>query len=69
MSRIQKKGREFRTFFEEVFAEMKKSTWPERKELVDSTVVVIVSVLMLSVFVGISDKLLVTVLKLLIPSG
>ena len=58
-----------RNFGSEVVQEMKKSAWPDRKELVSSTAVVIVSVIMLSIFVGISDKVLITLLRLLIPSG
>ncbi|MDA0991169.1 MAG: preprotein translocase subunit SecE [Verrucomicrobia bacterium] len=48
---------------------MKKTSWPTRQELMSSTVMVIVSVVLVSAFVGISDKLLATLLKLLIPSG
>lgn len=46
-------------FFEEVVGEMKKSTWPTRDELMESTVVVVVALVLLSAFVGVSDKLLV----------
>ena len=34
-------------FVTEVWAELKKSSWPTRQELVDSTIVVIVTVLIL----------------------
>jgi preprotein translocase subunit SecE len=57
-----------RTFFSEVVDETRKSVWPERQELVESTIVVVVSVVLLSAFVGVSDKLLVTLLGLLFPS-
>ncbi len=56
-------------FFDEVGAEMKKCTWPGREELIESTFVVIVSLLLISLFVGISDKILVEILRLLIPTG
>ncbi|MFO7870323.1 MAG: preprotein translocase subunit SecE [Kiritimatiellia bacterium] len=58
-----------RTFIGEVGVEMRKSTWPERSELMESTVVVIVSVLLLSTFVGFSDWILVRFLRLMIPAG
>ena len=58
-----------RGFVEEVVSETKKTTWPERQELLESTVVVIVLVLLLAVFVGVSDKVLVGLLKLLITPG
>jgi preprotein translocase subunit SecE len=56
-----------RTFFREVRIEMKKVTWPPRKELVKSTGVVVVAVLIAAVFIGAFDALwnwLVTVAKL-----
>jgi preprotein translocase subunit SecE len=46
-------------FFEEVIGEVKKSTWPTKDELIESTVVVVMAILILSVFVGVSDKVLV----------
>jgi preprotein translocase subunit SecE len=45
-------------FLREVRTELIKSSWPTRKELVDSTGVVIVAVLMFSIFVGVSDFVL-----------
>jgi preprotein translocase subunit SecE len=50
-------------FLNEVGIELKKSAWPTRSELVDSTIVVILSVMALGVFVGISDIVLMRVLK------
>ena len=58
-----------RVFFSNVTMEMRKCTWPQRRELFESTVVVIMSVLLLAIFVGFSDKILVSILKLLVPSG
>ncbi|OGV68670.1 MAG: preprotein translocase subunit SecE [Lentisphaerae bacterium RIFOXYA12_FULL_48_11] len=53
-------------FFDEVIGEMKKSSWPEKQELVESTAVVIFSLFLLSTFVGISDKILVTLFRWLL---
>jgi preprotein translocase subunit SecE len=69
MSMLQDRVSGIRTFFAEVAAEVHKCTWPERQELLESTVVVIVSVVMMSVFVGVSDKLLMMLLKMLIRPG
>ncbi len=44
-----------RTFFREVRVEMKKVTWPPRKELITSTGVVIVAVVIASVYIGVWD--------------
>ena len=54
-------------FLKEVRTELKKVNWPPRKEVVGSTIVVIVSVFMLSFFLGVVDvtlqKLITYVLK------
>jgi preprotein translocase subunit SecE len=44
-----------RSFINDVMAELKKSAWPTRKELIDSTVVVIVTVVILGLFVAFAD--------------
>ena len=49
-------------FLKEVRTELKKVNWPARKEVMGSTVVVIVSVFILSFFLGAID---VTLQKLL----
>jgi len=69
MNKLQTVVLAMRGFVEEVVSETKKTTWPERQELLESTVVVIVLVLLLAVFVGVSDKVLVGLLKLLITQG
>ncbi len=45
----------FVTFLKEVKIEMKKVSWSSRQELIDSTLVVILSVLILAVFIGTCD--------------
>lgn len=52
-----------RGFLGSVQAELKRSSWPTRVELMESTAVVIVSVALFSVFIGFSDMILVHVLK------
>jgi preprotein translocase subunit SecE len=42
-------------FLKEARAELVKVTWPTRKELMESTVLVIVSVMAVSVFIGVVD--------------
>ena len=58
--------RKVRVFLGEVQTELKKSTWPDRQELVESTVVVIISVVLLSIFVGVSDTILGTLVRLMV---
>ena len=56
--------RKIRTFYGETKTELKKATWPTRKELRDMTVLVIVAVIMLGIFVGVSDFALYNVVDL-----
>lgn len=49
----RKKG--FKKFFREVVSELKKVSWPSRKELTNYTVVVIVLILIFAVAIGIVD--------------
>jgi len=53
-------------FINEVGIELKKSTWPTRTELQESTLVVIMSVIVLGTFVGLSDLILMRVLHLIL---
>ncbi len=45
-------------FLREVRLEMKKVTWPTRKEITGSTGVVIVTVMIIAVYLGIIDNIL-----------
>jgi preprotein translocase subunit SecE len=53
-------------FINEVGLELKKSAWPTRTELRESTLVVIMSVILLGAFVGLSDLILMRVLHLIL---
>ena len=55
-----------RNFLTEVQVELKKCTWPTRPELFESTVVVVVAVLILAAVVGLSDLVLNMVLRVVI---
>jgi preprotein translocase subunit SecE len=50
--------RRFRQFVIEVWAELKKTTWPGRQEVYGTTMVVIVTVLICAFFLWIVDLLL-----------
>ena len=52
-------------FVTEVWAELKKSSWPTRRELVDSTIVVIVTILILGIFVALADLVFLRIVALL----
>ena len=53
-------------FLGEVKVEVKKVTWPSRKEAMGGTMVVFVVVLLMSVFLGIIDTLLSRIVEGLI---
>jgi preprotein translocase subunit SecE len=45
-------------FFKDSFAELKKVTWPSREEVLASTKVVIITILLVALILGIFDVLL-----------
>ncbi len=51
-------------YLSETRTELKKVTWPSRQDLIDSTKVVIVATLIMTVFVGIVDQVLSRIIKL-----
>ncbi len=53
-------------FFSEVGAEFHRITWPKGKELVESTIVVLVFIVILSATVLVFDKIIEWVLKIVI---
>jgi preprotein translocase subunit SecE len=46
-------------FFKDSYGELKKVVWPSRENVIASTKVVVVSTLMVAVFLGLVDYLLV----------
>jgi preprotein translocase subunit SecE len=63
MKKIVELFNALRTFLGEVKIELKKCTWPTRQELLGSTMVVAISVIILGVFVGLSDLVLMGLLR------
>ena len=55
-----------RDYFKEVVAELKRVTWPTKKDTVAATWVVIITVIILSVFLGLVDLGLSQSIKLII---
>ena len=66
MSKIQQAVSGTRNFIGEVQAELKKCAWPTQPELVQSTIVVIIATLIFAAFVGVSDLILMQIMKLII---
>ena len=56
------------TFYHEVVTEMRKVTWPDREQLKDTTIKIIIFVLFLGAVLGVLDVLLQLILVQGIPS-
>lgn len=56
--------RSIRIFSGETMGELKKASWPTRSELRDSTIVVLVSIVIMGVFIAVADFSLANVVNL-----
>ena len=56
----------FKNYLVETKVEMKKVTWPTKAELKDATRVVIVASFVLTVFIGVVDRILSTIVQLVV---
>ena len=56
------------TFYHEVVAEMRKVTWPDREQLKDTTIKIIIFVLFIGAVIGAIDLVLQLILVQGIPS-
>lgn len=52
-------------FFKEIKLEMAKVSWPTRQEMIGSTAIVLISLAILSAFVGVCDIVLSTVVNVI----
>lgn len=65
MSNVKQIVQSLTSYLGEVSVEFKKIAWPERQELVDSTVVVITFIVILAVVVLCCDKVIQFLLQLI----
>ena len=56
-------------FFNDVKLEMGKVSWSTKDELIGSTIVVLVSLAILSIFIGLCDVLLSTIVNIIMSRG
>jgi len=56
--------RSIRTFWKEMMIELRKASWPTRKELREYTIVVLIGVAILGAFIGVSDFFLLNSIEL-----
>jgi len=57
--------KKFKQFIEDVRVEMKKVVWPERDQLINSTIVVIVISALFTLFIFLTDTLVSNIINIL----
>jgi preprotein translocase subunit SecE len=60
---IKEKFEAAKQFLREVRTELKKVTWPSRKDTLSGTLVVLVAVFIIAIFLGVVDSLLSNLIK------
>ncbi|MGI6189861.1 MAG: preprotein translocase subunit SecE [Clostridiales bacterium] len=63
--KTKKRRRSIVKYFREVISELKKVSWPSRKELINSTIATIVFIVAFAIVVGVVDLILGQLLKLI----
>jgi len=58
----------FTNFFKDIKIEMSKVSWPSKDELIGSTIVVIVSLTILSAFIGVCDVILSKIVNIIMTT-
>lgn len=66
MDKVKQVLFKIRQFLEEARAELKKVTWPTRKQTFASTAVVLIVVIVVSLFLGLVDFGLAKIIKVLL---
>lgn len=56
-----------RTYLEEVAVEMRKASWPQRRELVNNTVITLVASFVLALFIFGADRVISSILEYIYP--
>ncbi|MDE2827546.1 MAG: preprotein translocase subunit SecE [Bacteroidota bacterium] len=56
-----------RTYLEEVAVEMRKASWPQRRELVNNTVITLVASFVLALFIFGADRVISRILEYIYP--
>ena len=56
-------------FFKEAYVELTKSTWLGKKEVIATTIVVIIFIIILALFVSFVDVILSTILGIILKLG
>lgn len=65
-AKAAKKPNKVLKFFRDLISETKKISWPSRKTVINNTIVVIVSILVIGIFIWVLDALLAFLLGLML---
>lgn len=65
-AKAAKKPNKVLKFFRDLISETKKISWPARKTVINNTIVVIVSILIIGIFIWVLDALLAFLLGLML---
>ena len=68
-SKVRAWGVAMQVFYREVRVEMQKVAWPSRADVIGSTIVVLVAVVVITVIIAGADEILSRVLSLLLGKG
>ncbi|MEW5807568.1 MAG: preprotein translocase subunit SecE [Acidobacteriota bacterium] len=60
--------KKFKQFLSEVWLELKKTSWPNRKEVYGTTIVVIIAVIICSAFLYVVDVTLTNIITFILKS-
>ncbi len=66
---IKEKFEAAKQFLREVKTELKKVTWPSRKDTLSGTVVVLVAVIVIAIFLGIVDLGLSNIIQMVLKKA
>jgi len=64
---MKKLAAKVRNYLEEVVAEMRKASWPQRKELISHTVITLVASFALALFIFGADQVISYALDIIYP--
>jgi preprotein translocase subunit SecE len=65
-AKAAKKPNKVLKFFRDLISETKKISWPAKKTVINNTIVVIVSILIIGIFIWVLDALLAFLLGLML---
>lgn len=66
MAKVGERFKKIKTFFDEVKRETKNVSWPTKTEVLSYTIAVLIAIFLVSVIIGVEDKLISAVISVVI---